>query len=687
MRYNGRFTNRLHRALAILLILAVVGPVSSAASENYLYRPATGVRSGPALSVNVLADRHAISPDIYGMNYYGTNTAAHLALMQEIRLPVDRWGGNVTTRYNWLTNSFNSGFDYFFEGNPNTGNVPPGQPSESDEFINRDRPTNTKSIITIPTIGYVSKNHDQHLCGFSVAKYGPQKAIDTPFAPDCGNGVRLDNSLITNNDWQDTSRIATPQFMKDWIADLIAKYNTAANGGVKFYQLDNEPSDWHNTHRDVHPVPLNYDELRNYTYQYGAAIKQADPSALTLGPSNYGYGVYADSLVPGDKAAHNNIGFSEWYLQQMKLYEQQNGVRILDYFDQHYYPAQPGVTLSPAGDAATQQLRLRSTRSLWDPNYTDESWIGQSGFPPVQVIPTFRSWINANYPGTKTAITEYNFGGFESINGALTQADVLGIFGREQLDLATLWTSPFNIQLVAFAFRMYRNYDGAGSAYGNTWVQSSSADQGQLAIYGAQRTSDGALTLMIINKTSDDLTSPLALTNINPAGTAKIYRYSEANLNTILAQPNQFVTPTGFTTTYPANSMTMVVIPPVINTLTVKVGTDDGTFQTDTLSKALQDATAGTEIVFNLPDQYSNTITMQGGGKLPDVLPGVTIRATCNAGKPSITLDGTGAGDVDGLVLKGYDVVQGLKITKFKRSQVKAASTIGNQLSCLALAK
>src|SRR5208283_4167631 len=123
-------------------------------------------------------------------------------------------------------------------------------------------------------------------------------------------------------------------------------------------------------------------------------------------------------------------------------------------------------------------------RSLWDPTYTDESWIATVGGPfPAQIeaIPRFRSWVAANYPGTKVSLSEYNFGALNSINGALTQADVLGVFGREQLDLATLWGPPSAAEPGAFAFRMYRNYDGAGSRYGDTWVQAESSDQSQLA--------------------------------------------------------------------------------------------------------------------------------------------------------------------------------------------------------------
>jgi hypothetical protein len=111
-----------------------------------------------------------------------------------------------------------------------------------------------------------------------------------------------------------------------------------------------------------------------------------------------------------------------------------------------------------------------------------------------------RAWVNTHYPGTKLAISEYNWGALNHINGALAQADVLGIFGRERLDLATLWAPPEFDDPGAFAFRMYRNYDGAGSAFGDLNVPASSGDQEKLSIYAARRNQDGRLTLMVINK-------------------------------------------------------------------------------------------------------------------------------------------------------------------------------------------
>src|SRR5207244_13299853 len=128
------------------------------------------------------------------------------------------------------------------------------------------------------------------------------------------------------------------------------------------------------------------------------------------------------------------------------------------YLDVHYYPQASGVD-SPASDPATQQLRIRSTRSLDDPNYTDESWIGV----PVNLIPRLKAWIADNYPGTKLAITEYRWGGEKDASGAVALAVVLGTFGRDGVDMASYWQSPPIASPAGAAFRLYRNYEGHGA--------------------------------------------------------------------------------------------------------------------------------------------------------------------------------------------------------------------------------
>src|SRR6185437_8165641 len=114
----------------------------------------------------------------------------------------------------------------------------------------------------------------------------------------------------------------------------------------------------------------------------------------------------------------------------------------------------------------TALLRNQSTRQFWDTNYVDPSWINSV----IMLIPRMKNWVATYYPGTKIGVTEYSWGAEGNINGATAQADLLGIFGREGLDLATRWTSPTNGDAVFLAMKMYRNYDGNKSTFGNTSV-------------------------------------------------------------------------------------------------------------------------------------------------------------------------------------------------------------------------
>jgi hypothetical protein len=507
-----------------------------------------------ALSVDAAAQRQPISPDIYGVDN------ASEALARAIRLPVRRWGGNARSRYNYLLDTSNTGDDYFFE-NVSLADSTPG--SAADNFVEQDRSTGARTLLTVPLIGWVAK--DATSCSFDSTKVNtsgvavfPAQARYDVYRPRCGNGVTASGgTLITSGvNKEDTSTAANAAFVQGWVSD-------------------NEPTLWNSTHRDVHPAPTSYDELRDLTYSHAAAIKAADPSAKTLGPVAYGWTAYFYSALdeaggpewwknPQDHASHNKTDFVPWYLAQMRDYETLHNVRILDYLDLHFYPESSGLARQPAGNADMQAKRLRSTRALWDRYYVDESWINQ----PVRLLPRMRAWVDQNYPGTKLAITEYNFGALDHINGALAQADVLGIFGREGLHLATLWwyhkdhqTSFEPHHPAAFAFRMYRNYDGLGGAFGDTRVKASSTDEASLAVYAAERTGDGALTVMVINKTGGALAPSLSLGNFSAGASAQVFRYSEASPGAIVQEAAQPVSGNSLTASYPAHSITLLVIP------------------------------------------------------------------------------------------------------------------------------
>lgn len=532
----------------LFIAVCTLGVISTMLAPRV--RSILAMSTGPNLAVDVSADRHTISPDIYGIDEWPTDAK----LNQQLKFPVIRRGGNATSRYNWQLDSSNSGSDWYYMGGSGQTTVTPG--AQPDAFITTNQANGTKSMLTIPMMPYINKTLTIN-CSYPSSLYPNQQSYTkAPDGSQCGNGKDPSGNLITDTNISLNNIPNSPDYQKAWVRHLVSVHGTASRGGVQLYDLDNEPSVWPYTHHDIHPNPVGFDELVNLGKSYGSMVKSVDPKAQLLGPSDYGWTAYTTGIgAPSDdSSSHGGIGFAEYYLQQMKTFEQQHGYRLLDYFDEHDY----GITgPSGADDPAANVLRLRSTRSLWDPTYVDEGWIKQ----PVELIPRLRGWIAKDYPGTKLAISEYTWGDLDKINGALAEADVLGIFGREQVDLAALWGPPTRSQPGANAFRMYLNYDGRGSRYGNIWIHSTSSDQSQLAIYGAQRSGDKALTLMIINKTAKDLTSSLSLAGANPKGNAQVYTYSSANLKAIVRQADLPVSASGFSATYPANSITLLVLP------------------------------------------------------------------------------------------------------------------------------
>jgi len=173
-------------------------------------------------------------------------------------------------------------------------------------------------------------------------------------------------------------------------------------------------------------------------------------------------------------------------------------------------------------------LRNRSTRQLWDPNYVSESWINA----PVYLIPRMKGWVADNYyGGTPVALTEYNWGAENHINGATTQADIDGIFGQQGLDMATRWTTPASSTPTYKAMQMYRNYDGQGSTFGDSSISATVPNPDDLSAFAALRSSDGAITVMVINKDLSNTASiSITLAHFNQSGSAKAFQLTSGNV-------------------------------------------------------------------------------------------------------------------------------------------------------------
>ena len=515
------------------------------------------------ITVNAAANRHVINPNIYGVSNLTQQQ------MADLHSPLVRYGGNNSSRYNWLLNADNRGADWYFES---IGDASATAGERVDTFIQSSKTAGAKPMVTIPLLPYVAKlgTNRSYLWSFSINKYGAQTGAD-PYRNDAGNGISAfyQNAYITGNNPLDANVASTATTQLAWIQHIITKWGKATSGGLNYYLMDNEPSIWHSTHRDVHPAGATMTEIYNDYVAYAGNIRTADPGAVIVGPEEWGWTGYfysgADQQYGAthgwsgpfpDKKAHNNMDYVPWLLQQLASYQKTKGKKLLDVFSLHYYPQQG--EFGSDDSASMQAIRNRSTRSLWDPNYTDTSWINSK----IQLIPRMKTWVSTYYPGLQTGITEYNWGDDTKMNGATTQADIFGIFGREGLDMASRWGTPPTNSPTYLAMKMFRNYDGLKSCFGDTSVSCSAPSPDAVSAFAALRTTDGALTVMVINKTTSSQAATINLSGFSANGTAQAYQISSPTQSTITYLGNGTVKSNALTATYPKQSITLWIILP-----------------------------------------------------------------------------------------------------------------------------
>jgi len=520
-----------------------------------------------SIAVDAQANRNPISPMIYGTAFASSNQLADLNFV------MNRSGGNEETTYNWQLNAHGKGNDYYFENYADSTSTPGGT---ADDFVANSKNGAAHPMITVPMIGWSPTLGSGRgvIWSYSISKYGAQTGFD-PYHPDAGNGIGTNTTthtswIITTNNPLDTYFPTNVLYQQSYVQHLMGKWGSSTNGGVGYYLMDNEHSLWQSTHQDIHPVGPTMQEIWTDMLTTAGMVKSNDPNALVLGPEEWGWPGYFysgyDQQWSGqhndynpahypDRATNGGSDYMPWLLNQFHQHETNTGQRLLDYFTLHCYPQEGDVSTGDSSPA-TALLRNQSTRQFWDSNYVDPSWINSI----IMLIPRMKGWVASYYPGTKIGVTEYNWGAETNINGATAQADILGIFGKYGLDLATRWTTP-NTGLPTYnAMKMYRNYDGNKSTFGDTSISATGANPDAVSTFAAVRSSDGALTIMAINKQlSATATATFNLANFFSSGSAQVWQLTSANV--ITHTGNFSVAGNTFSNTLPAQSITLFVLP------------------------------------------------------------------------------------------------------------------------------
>jgi hypothetical protein len=534
-----------------------VDDITLAASTN---APPPPTNSTVVIAVDAQLNRHPISPLIYGVAFATSNQLA------DLNFALNRSGGNSETRYNWQLNAHNHAADWYFES---LADSPASPGAAADDFVANSKNGGAEPILTVPMIGWAPKLGPSrgHLASYSVAKYGAQTGVD-PYWSDAGNGIGSATQSSITNVPTDANFQTNSDFQAAWVQHLTSLWGLSTNGGVRYYCMDNEHSIWFSTHRDIHPVGPTMQEIRDRFFDYAGRVKALDPSALVLAPEEWGWSGYfysgydqqygsqhGWSSLP-DRINNGNWDYLPWLLNQFHQRATNTNQRLLDAFTVHYYPQ--GGEFGNDVSTSMQLLRNRSTRSLWDTNYIDATWINSV----VELIPRMKSWVAAYYPGTRIGITEYNWGAEAAVNGATVQADILGIFGREGLDLATRWTTPAPSTPTYKAMKMFRNYDGNKSAFGETSVNATAPNPDNVSVFAAQRAADSALTVIVINKQLTAIASAtLTFANCQLTGTGHVWQLTSTN--NILQLPDITFSGSAYSNSVPPQSITLYVLPTV----------------------------------------------------------------------------------------------------------------------------
>src|SRR3984957_10913427 len=539
----------------------VVSAVNSS-GESANSAQATATPAGAAVDVTITIDptkTKSISPYIYGINFYSGVTGA------PPQLTFDRAGGNRWTAYNWETNASNAGSDFEYENDDFlSSSTVPAEAVRS--FIAGDQTNHLASLITVQLQGLVSGDES-----------GP---VSVTNPPDLSRFKQVIDKKSTASSAPFTLAPPTTDanvYMDEFLWALDQKFSGQNIFGANptapptFVMLDNEPELWNSTHLEVQgSTPVSSDDYISKTITITEALKDQFPDMIIFGPAHYGFqGIYnwQGELNTTPNGAN---WFPDKYFSALSAASATYGRRLVDVYDFHWYAEEYDSNGTRSLDltsttltAAQIQLIVQSPRNLWDPSFNDTTnnsnpWIYEElGNTPINLLGRLQTKINSEFPGTNISISEYESGGWNHIAGTIAQADNLGIFGAQGIFAANFWPPNGTYSYALAGFRAFRDFDGAGSNFGDTSLESTSSNVANVMVYASTDSANaGRVVFVAINRSAS--AQVVAITGQSLTGTATLYQMTAAT-----AQNQNPVKPVAAGTMPTSGSTLTLTLPPL----------------------------------------------------------------------------------------------------------------------------
>jgi hypothetical protein len=485
-----------------------------------------------------------ISRYIYGINEHPIGGPF-------LNIPFRRVGGNRWTAYNWENNASNAGSDFIFQndGFLGGGNTPGGAVTPA---INNASAHRAGLLLQVPINGYVAAD-----------KKGDGDVRNTPnyLQTRFRQGKARKGAPFTLTPNTGDAFVYQDEFV-NWVKTRFPHGHTDPMRPI-WFSLDNEPDLWAETHLAIHPNRATYAEIVNKSTVYARAIKAVMPNTLIFGPVNYGWNGFVRLQDAPDAQGRD---FQVFFLQQMKLAEAVAGRRLLDVLDVHWYPEAEGGGVRITGQStapAVVAARLQAPRSLFDSSYREDSWITRDWLNgPVMMLRRLKAKIAQNYPGTRLAVTEYNYGAGRHISGGIAQADALGIFGREGVFAANWFPLRTDAETyVEGAFRMFRNFNGKREAFGDRSVMATTTNIARSSVYASLDSGNpNRMVIVAINKTAQSISAIIRLVNARPMRRARVYQLTRTSALPQAKPALTLTNPTQFTYVMPPYSVTTLAL-------------------------------------------------------------------------------------------------------------------------------
>jgi len=500
-----------------------------------------------SISVDVTSNQKTISPYIYGCNNSTSQrpwepvSAEQWQFLREVGVTILRENqGNNSSKYNWR-DKLSSHPDWY-------NNVETHDWDYAALQIQKNLPS-VQQMWALPMLGYV--------------------ASDSSFNFDC---KPFDGCTGTQQETNFCAEGDSTKYLKAWPVDSVVgilphwinnlKINPKT---MQYWNMDNEPELWCEKHDDIISKDFSAEDYVQRYVETAIKARAAFPNIKLVGPAlSNEWGWYNWNKVKVVAEDGTKYTWIEYFIKRVSEEQIKAGVRLIDVFDIHFYPATEDVGLT------------LQTHRIW----FDTTWVYPNGNGIKRLGPTdwntdqasteyifkrsndwFTQYMGKDH-GVTMGVSEYGEIPHHKPNvAACWYASHLGTFANNNVELFCPWDWYEGMWEVMHLFTHYA---------GDVSVQSKSSQDSLVSAYASLTTKGDSLTIIIVNK--DELKShniDLNIENIlTQNGNVDVYTLSDlpqeetfiSSTNNALKKSSITIVDNTIKTSLPKLSVTAIVV-------------------------------------------------------------------------------------------------------------------------------